>query len=985
MASKSKATRSSTRTKSTAQVADPPAPTRATRAVSKTKSSVPTTAPAKKAMGRKPPLDTDNSPDTKPSSRAAPKASALLKAAGSIELPPDGDREPIKAYLRIRPHLDDGEASYEPYLEPLSDTSVQMTDPSSSTRHSRMSTINPSSIYTFSRVFPPDTAQSEFFSRTTLPLVRDVLEGQNGLLFAYGVTNSGKTYTIQGGGGEGSAGIIPRTLDVIFNSIEGLHGDGKFRPVRLQGVELSAESDEPTTIRLPSKHGSPALADVLEDDIPSSSTSDTDTDPTVLKLDRNYEFTIWLSYAEVYNEKVYDLFGALESSSSQAPSGIPRSTSSFLNMTLPSNKASPLLLTRKALTVKPCPASDSDGDNASGKYVAGLRQVRVRSAAEAKELLRVGQLHRRVFGTLANSQSSRSHAFVTIKVLRVHRGERNDPTCIQTSRLTLVDLAGSERTKHTHTSGERLREAGNINKSLMVLGQCMETLRVNQRTLARSLQQGVKPGTQLDTRDVKRGLALVPFRHSKLTEILMDYFVGDGRAVMIVNVNPYDTGFDENVHVMKFAALAREVCTTPATTIPRIPPSPTKPKTNGVRTNAPYRRKVTISLGGPGKKASEAHLEVLEEDEELDDGEETSVEDDEPINPLVNALFDEVEELRMQLFDAHLRCALIEADTREEVMVEMEERMRSMEDMFTRRLMRVMEHNEEKMDAKLDMIQRTRVLARGASHRSEGSYSDSVADSIESDAVGPLRMSDFGEGEYDDVESSIAGRDADYESNDSDAYVNSTSDARSRTPSPLAGKSKPAPHRQSTIKPNEPPIAHPQSESDYAMDVDETVSPDDDDDDEDQDDDDEDDDAFIDDEAYESKSESEESVDDWTESATSETAPARVNTSAAAKGKGKPAAVKTPTTPTASKPLAVAQAKRAQAQQQQGRTRRSTRGTSKAVAELELELDELSLGESEDPEDSTVIIPNRKARAVSGIEYVPGKGEVDITAKKKKR
>ena len=65
----------------------------------------------------------------------------------------------------------------------------------------------------------------------------------------------------------------------------------------------------------------------------------------------------------------------------------------------------------------------------------------------------------------------------------------------------------------------------------MVLGQCMETLRANQRALARSLQQGVARGSQLDTRDVKRGLALVPFRHSKLTEVLMDYFVGEGRAV----------------------------------------------------------------------------------------------------------------------------------------------------------------------------------------------------------------------------------------------------------------------------------------------------------------------------------------------------------------------------------------------------------------------------------------------------------------------
>ncbi|RPD81655.1 kinesin-domain-containing protein [Lentinus tigrinus ALCF2SS1-7] len=965
MASRPKTTRSSTRTKAATQAADPPAPTRTTRAVSKTTASSSTAASSKKTIARKPLVNRNNSPEIKPSSRnVAPKLAAVTNTASSIELPPDTDKEPIKAFLRIRPCLDDAEATYEPYLEPLTDSSVRMTDPSSSSAHSRMSTISPSSIYTFSHVFPPDTTQSEFFSKTTLPLVRDVLEGRNGLLFAYGVTNSGKTHTIQGGSEAGSAGIMPRTLDVIFNSIEGLHGDPK-------GIELAAESNEPTTIRLPSKNSSPALADVLEDDLSSASTF-------VLKLDRNYEYTIWLSYAEVYNEKVYDLFGALEagaSSAVQTPSGIPRSTSNFLNMPVPSNKAPPPLLTRKALTVKPSPASDADGDAASaGKYIAGLRQVQVRSAAEAKELLRVGQLHRRVFGTLANSQSSRSHALVTIKVLRVHRGERNDPACIQTARLTVVDLAGSERTKHTHASGERLREAGNINKSLMVLGQCMETLRANQHALARSLQQGVKAGTQFDTRDVKRGLALVPFRHSKLTEVLVDYFVGDGRAVMIVNVNPYDTGFDENVHVMKFAALAREVCTNPAAAVSRIPPSPTKLKANGIRPSSSHRRKVTISLSGPGKKASEAHLEVLEEDEELDDGEETSVEDDEPINPLVNALFDEVEELRMQLYDAHLRCALIEAETREEVMVEMEERMRSMEDMFTRRLMRVMEHNEEKLDAKLDMIQRSRVLSKVAVPRSEGGYSDSIADSVESDAIGQLRMSDVGEGEYDEAESSVAGRDGDYESNDSDAYVHSTSDARSRTPSPLAGKGKAAPKRQSTIRPNaklsNAVVSDQETETETEDEI-ETASPDD------NDDDDVETDGILDEPTEsESASDSEESIEDWTESEASETTPAR------AKGKGK-APAKLVVAP--SKPLVMAQAKRTQGQMQQGR--KPTGKASKTVAELEQELDELSLGDEIDPEDSTVIIPNKKAREKAmgpGMEYVPGKGEVD-PGKKKKR
>jgi len=64
----------------------------------------------------------------------------------------------------------------------------------------------------------------------------------------------------------------------------------------------------------------------------------------------------------------------------------------------------------------------------------------------------------------------------------------------------------------------------------MVLGQCMEVMRTNQRKLAMSLSQDSKEA-RMDTRDVKKGLAVVPFRHSKLTESLMDYFIGDGRTV----------------------------------------------------------------------------------------------------------------------------------------------------------------------------------------------------------------------------------------------------------------------------------------------------------------------------------------------------------------------------------------------------------------------------------------------------------------------
>jgi kinesin family protein 20 len=294
-------------------------------------------------------------------------------------------------------------------------------DPQNNPSRFRPSAVPPS-IYTFSHVFPSSISQSDFFTQTTLPLVQDVLQGQSGLLFTYGVTNSGKTYTVQGGTKEGSAGILPRSLDVIFNSIDGLHGDGKvnnpkcnttcpnhsiqFRPVRLHGIEPADATDS----RPPQIAPEPALAKVLGQHLDITA-PDSDIDPTVLKVDRNYEYTIWISYAEVYNEKVYDLLTSVKEDSSMDPD--PRTAN---------DKA--LVLARTALPLRPCPPSDNTDSTTSGKYIAGLRQFRVHSAAQAKALVKLGQLHRRVFGTLANRESSRSHGMFIIKIVRGHRGER---------------------------------------------------------------------------------------------------------------------------------------------------------------------------------------------------------------------------------------------------------------------------------------------------------------------------------------------------------------------------------------------------------------------------------------------------------------------------------------------------------------------------------------------------------------------------------
>ncbi len=177
--------------------------------------------------------------------------------------------------------------------------------------------------------------------------------------------------------------------------------------MRLYGIEPSDANN--TT--LPQISNEPALAEVLGQ-FDSNTEVNSDIDPTVVKVDRNYEYTVWISYVEIYNEKVYDLLDSIKDESNQKPA--PKSAADLK-----------LLLTRKALPLRPSPSSDNDDVEINGKYIAGLRQFRVTSAAQAKSIVKLGQLHRRVFGTLANHQSSRSHGMVIIKVVRGHRGERD--------------------------------------------------------------------------------------------------------------------------------------------------------------------------------------------------------------------------------------------------------------------------------------------------------------------------------------------------------------------------------------------------------------------------------------------------------------------------------------------------------------------------------------------------------------------------------
>jgi len=126
-----------------------------------------------------------------------------------------------KVFLRIRPLQvglsKDPEASQNT-VEVVSRETIKVVPPPSSQLASRKS--SDVQELKFSRVFEPETSQEGLYVEVGRPLVeRFVEEAQNVLLFAYGITNSGKTYTMLGR--KGAPGLLPRALDDIFATLEG--------------------------------------------------------------------------------------------------------------------------------------------------------------------------------------------------------------------------------------------------------------------------------------------------------------------------------------------------------------------------------------------------------------------------------------------------------------------------------------------------------------------------------------------------------------------------------------------------------------------------------------------------------------------------------------------------------------------------------------------------------------------------------------------
>ncbi|KAI9914948.1 hypothetical protein PsorP6_008434 [Peronosclerospora sorghi] len=174
-------------------------------------------------------------------------------------------------------------------------------------------------------------------------------------------------------------------------------------------------------------------------------------------------------------------------------------------------------------------------------FVPDLTMTTVSSTKQTINVLKTAQTNRVTGKTNSNMHSSRSHSIVIVQISKRRRegndGEKDlgefDVEEEGYGKLYLVDLAGSERVKKSNVSGEMLKEATHINKSLSALADVMEAL--------------------------DKKMAHVPYRNSKLTYLLQDVLNSSCKTVMIVNVGPTIENASETFRSLQLAERVRNV------------------------------------------------------------------------------------------------------------------------------------------------------------------------------------------------------------------------------------------------------------------------------------------------------------------------------------------------------------------------------------------------------------------------------------------
>ena len=292
---------------------------------------------------------------------------------------------PVKVALRIRPLV--------PREQTEACTECVRTIPSE-----QQIILGKDKAFTYDYVFSQTSPQVEIYEASVQPLLSSLFKGYNATVLVYGQTGSGKTHTM----GSGYNTLSAATLAAQTN--------GNAMPL------LNTPDFEEVGVI-------PRVLNDLFRRIDEEQRQNSDN-----------KFSVKVSFVEVYNEEIKDLF----------------------NM--------------RSLNGGPSESLNIREENNSIRVV-NLSETVVTDAFTTIQLLEKGSSMRVVGGTAMNDQSSRSHAIFTITL-----EQSSSKSELIKSKFHLVDLAGSERQSKTKAEGIRLKEGININLGLLALGNVISVL-----------------------------------------------------------------------------------------------------------------------------------------------------------------------------------------------------------------------------------------------------------------------------------------------------------------------------------------------------------------------------------------------------------------------------------------------------------------------------------------------------------------------------
>ncbi|XP_013411509.1 kinesin-like protein KIF14 isoform X1 [Lingula anatina] len=178
-----------------------------------------------------------------------------------------------------------------------------------------------------------------------------------------------------------------------------------------------------------------------------------------------------------------------------------------------------------------------------GPYVEGLSSHVVNSYEDIQGWINLGNKQRATAATGMNDKSSRSHSVFTIVMTQTRSdtldGEVHEHST--TSKINLIDLAGSERQTTANTSGDRLREGANINRSLHALGKVISLL------------------SEQSMSSKKKKTLFIPYRDSVLTWMLKESLGGNSQTAMIATISPTNYYVEETLSTLRYAKQARNI------------------------------------------------------------------------------------------------------------------------------------------------------------------------------------------------------------------------------------------------------------------------------------------------------------------------------------------------------------------------------------------------------------------------------------------